>query len=119
MTQWSKAPGLKFVILLVCLQFSGRQGLTHSQLETPFTKEVNPGLAKRPLKTNVRLANHGLTYEVKEATGGILQCMLVSRVSADVLVIKHQATSIHYTDWRPIAPDECHNKKWLIMKDLH
>ena len=26
-----------------------------------FTKEVNPRLAKRPLKTNGRLANRGLT----------------------------------------------------------
>ena len=35
-----------------------------------FTKEVNPRLAKRPLKTNGRLANRGLTSLVKEATGG-------------------------------------------------
>ena len=35
-----------------------------------FTKEVNPRLAKRPLKTNGRLANLGLTTLVKEATGG-------------------------------------------------
>ena len=35
-----------------------------------FTKEVNPRLAKRPLKTNGRLANRGLTFLVKEATGG-------------------------------------------------
>ena len=35
-----------------------------------FTKEVNPQLAKRPLKTtNGRLANRGLTSLVKEATG--------------------------------------------------
>ena len=34
-----------------------------------FTKEVNPRLAKRPLKTNGRLANHGLTSLVKETTG--------------------------------------------------
>ena len=27
-----------------------------------FTKEVNPRLAKRPLKTNVRLTYRGLTY---------------------------------------------------------
>ena len=33
-----------------------------------FTKEVNPRLAKRPLKTNGRLANRGLTSLVKEAT---------------------------------------------------
>ena len=34
-----------------------------------FTKEVNPWLGKRPLKTNGRLANHGLTSLVKKATG--------------------------------------------------
>ena len=34
-----------------------------------FTKEVNRRLAKRPLKTNERLANFGLTSLVKEATG--------------------------------------------------
>ena len=33
-----------------------------------FTKEVNPWLAKRPLKTNGRLANLGLTSVVKKAT---------------------------------------------------
>ena len=33
-----------------------------------FTKEVNPRLAKRPLKTNGRLGNHKLTSLVKEAT---------------------------------------------------
>ena len=32
--------------------------------------EVNPQLAKRPLKTNGRLANRWLTSLVKEATGG-------------------------------------------------
>ena len=32
-----------------------------------FTKEVNPRLAKRPLKTNGRLANRGLTSLVIEA----------------------------------------------------
>ena len=43
---------------------------THSQY-TPgasFTKEVNLGLAKRPLVFNGRLANRGLTSLVKEAT---------------------------------------------------
>ena len=34
-----------------------------------FTKEVNPRLAKRPLKTNGRLANLELTSLVNEATG--------------------------------------------------
>ena len=33
-----------------------------------FTKEENLRLIKRPLKTNGRLANRGLTSLVKEAT---------------------------------------------------
>ena len=33
-----------------------------------ITKEVNPRLAKRPLVFNGRLANHGLTSLVIEAT---------------------------------------------------
>ena len=37
-----------------------------------FTKEVNPPLAKRPLKTNGCLANGGLTSLVKEATASCL-----------------------------------------------
>ena len=41
----------------------------HHQLPVAsFTKEVNPRLAKRPLKTNGRLANLELTSLVKEAT---------------------------------------------------
>ena len=35
-----------------------------------FTKEVNPRLAKCPLRTNRRLANRGLTSIVKEAIDG-------------------------------------------------
>ena len=37
-----------------------------------FTKEVSSRLAKRPLVCNGRLANHGLTSLVKEATGCIV-----------------------------------------------
>ena len=33
-----------------------------------FTKEFNPRLANRSMKTNGRLANYGLTSFVKEAT---------------------------------------------------
>ena len=40
----------------------------HSSPVAPFTKEVNPRLAKCPLKTNGHLANRGLTSLVKEAT---------------------------------------------------
>ena len=44
---------------------------SHTYEYTPvasFTKEVNPQLAKCPLVLNGRLANHGLTSLVKEAT---------------------------------------------------
>ena len=42
---------------------------THMALPVAsFIKEVNPRLAKRPLKTNGHLANHKLTSLVKEAT---------------------------------------------------
>ena len=44
----------------------------HSEVYLPvasFTKEVSSRLAKRPLVFNGRLANHGLTSLVKEATG--------------------------------------------------
>ena len=44
-----------------------------------FTKEVNPWLAKRPLKTNERLANLGLTSLVKEAAGKLPAVMAVQR----------------------------------------
>ena len=43
--------------------------LTPRTPASSFTKEDNPWLAKRPLKTNGRLANLGLTSLVKEATG--------------------------------------------------
>ena len=39
------------------------------QILASFTKEDNLQLAKRPLKTNGHLANHGLTSLIKEATG--------------------------------------------------
>ena len=39
------------------------------QTVASFTKEVNPRLAKRPLISNGRLANRGLTSLVKEVTG--------------------------------------------------
>ena len=41
------------------------QGITPA---ASFDKEFNPRLAKRPLKTNGRLANRGLTSLTKEAT---------------------------------------------------
>ena len=41
-----------------------------------FAKEVTSGLAKRPLVFNGRLANRGLTFLVKEATGnGLFMCV--------------------------------------------
>ena len=49
-------------------QGSGSNDPDVAQPVASFTKEVNLRLAKRPLKTNGRLANHGLTSLVKEAT---------------------------------------------------
>ena len=40
-----------------------------------FTKEVSPGLAKRPLQTNGRLAYLELTSIVKEATDKFILCI--------------------------------------------
>ena len=47
-----------------------------------FTKEVNPRLAKRPLKTTGRLANLELTFLVKEATvrGTIVEYHYITRM---------------------------------------
>ena len=42
-----------------------------------FTLEVNLRLAKRPLKTNGSLANHGLTSLVKEAIGVYLAILCI------------------------------------------
>ena len=43
--------------------------MNHYTTEASFTKGVNPLLAKRQLKPNERLANHGLTSFVKETAG--------------------------------------------------
>ena len=50
-----------------------------------FTKEFNPRLAKRPLKTNGRLANRGLTSLVKEATGSLVKHISVSELGNHLL----------------------------------
>ena len=59
-------------------------GLVKSPLKlrpvASFTKEVNPRLAKRLLKTNGRLANRGLTSLVKEATAGVITSHIKPRV---------------------------------------
>ena len=55
------------------MTFNEKSSIKCSANFTPvasFTKEVNPRLAKRPLKTNGRLANPELTSLVKEATCG-------------------------------------------------
>ena len=50
----------------------------HMTSVASFTKEVNLRLAKRPLKTNGRLANCGLTFLVKVATGSHLGFVVMS-----------------------------------------
>ena len=46
-----------------------------------FSKEVNPRLVKRPLKTNGRLANRGLTSLVKDAL--VFRCIFNSSRPSD------------------------------------
>ena len=51
------------------------------KINTPvasFIKEVYSRLTKRPLVFNGRLANHGLTHLVKEATGVCLSIKMSS-----------------------------------------
>ena len=45
-----------------------RYGMEPQRPVPSFTKEVHPRLAKRPLVSNGRLVNRGLTSLVKEAT---------------------------------------------------
>ena len=54
-----------------------------------FTKEVNSGLAKRPLVFNGRLANHGLTTLVEEATDASLR----------VFEMGHTKSDMHFRRW--------------------
>ena len=61
---------------------------------TSFTKEVNPRLAKRPLKINGRLANLELTSLVKEATDGY------------VMICVFQFGVLETTDMLPHLQDE-------------
>ena len=79
----------------------------------PFTKEVNPRLAKRPLVFNGHLANRGLTSLVKEATGvfsrikpsififlhGLQRCgILLGICTGNIYHIKHRHTVAHWDD---------------------
>ena len=63
-------------MIWISLLYGGGNSATHYWVDranhltvASFTKEDHPRLAKRPLKTNGRLANRGLTSLVKEATG--------------------------------------------------
>ena len=51
-----------------------------------FANKVNPRFAKRPLKTNERLANLELTSLVKEAAG---RRQAINRANADLLSMGH------------------------------
>ena len=75
-----------------------------------FTKEVNPRLAKRPLKTNGHLANRGLTSLVKEATanwflGNIFQWNLYQNTTIFIEenafenVVSKMATILSQPQW--------------------
>ena len=61
---------------------------------TSFTKEVNPRLAKRPLKINGRWANLELTSLVREATDGY------------VMICAFQFGVLETTDMLPHLQDE-------------
>ena len=67
-----------------------------------FTKEVNPQLAKCPLKTNGRLANCRLTSLVKEATGGpryllfSCQSLCISSTLSHCLLSSPPQTDSHF-----------------------
>ena len=74
-----------------------------------FTKEVNPQLAKGPLKTNGCLANRELTSLVNEATHVLVSC--VARISAAMIL------NVHVFCWklfRPFASFQC----WKLRKML-
>ena len=58
-----------------CVTFPCNEGVVSIIPVVSFTKEVNPRLAKCPLKTNGHLANHGLTSLVKEVTGRVLRVL--------------------------------------------
>ena len=71
-----------------------------------FTKEVNPRLAKRPLKINGRLANRGLTSIVKEATG------LISKTIYELnyMIFLHEKSPANQViilrmPWQPSCPE--------------
>ena len=70
---------------------NGMDTLKHSPVAS-FTKQVNPWLAKRPLKTNGRLANQGLTSLVKEATG-VRYTWIVSKVSFRGVIFSQMKTT--------------------------
>ena len=63
-----------------------------------FIKEVNPWLAKRPLKTHGRLANLGLTSLVKEATG-VRGRSWVAADSGDLWSGAPHTTQYYYNWW--------------------
>ena len=76
---WFQNNNISWAILAWCREDSGNVWLMLAQpiwlSVASFTKEVNQRLANCPLKTNGRLANHGLTSLVKEATG--VYCVLL------------------------------------------
>ena len=63
--QYNSHEKMNFRNMIISRDFVNIIDLRHRGL---FPKEINPRLTKRPLETNGRLANHGLTSLVKEAT---------------------------------------------------
>ena len=61
-----------------------------------FAKEVNPLLAKRPLKTNGRLANLELTSLAKEATGHQQPFYWIYIIKGSLFSTKNDFNYLHY-----------------------
>ena len=99
----SMAPGF-YHDMQIAIMFR-QQARHHHTTVVSFTKEVNPRLAKRPLVSNGRLANRGLTSLVKETTG---DCLLLrvsenggnSHVSHE-LMVHCSLSSVHRTYGNP------------------
>ena len=82
------------------LLHSNGKGRCHLELpNTPvasFTKEVSSIFAKRPLVFNGRLANHGLTSLVKEATAGWLLGVYLGKFGRQLTMYHTVLESVFY-----------------------
>ena len=92
-------------------RFIGKFSLQMSMLPVAsFTEEVHPRLAKRPLKTNGRLANHGLTSLVKEATGSHCWCFFPATLFCNQVLSS-------YLKMKSTGTWSSNELQWLDLKD--